>query len=171
MLKVIEAAPKTYPRNRFIHQRPFDRVNVWWQKKKIDTLLKWNKPALYALGRVGPLSCEWILLKNSKRLAIDEFNFASTYVRGYRNFLQREYGANWQETINDFASIPTTSKDNYIKSVGHPGEIYVGGEIPRGSKRDTSTGTSGKPTSWHRGPLELEQTYKQISLVSHINCS
>lgn len=59
--------------------------------------------------------------------------------------------------ITNFADLPTTSKNNYIKGFIDPlmhSQLYLDGVIPDKVKRDTSTGTSGPSTAWYRGPQE-----------------
>jgi phenylacetate-coenzyme A ligase PaaK-like adenylate-forming protein len=67
--------------------------------------------------------------------------------------------------VNQFNNISETSKDNYIKAnVENELALYHGEKIPTGAKKDTSTGTSGKPTSWYRGSKELESINTSFAL-------
>lgn len=100
-------------------------------------------------------------LKNySEALACDAFKQAKASVPAYRDFIS-------SHKIVSFSDIPPTSKDNYIKEYVKRekfGELslYSNCIIPPGSKKDTSTGTSGKPTSWYRGPQEIREINRSI---------
>lgn len=109
-------------------------------------------------------SSEKKLSKASKALACSSFIKATKNVKAYRDFVSSS-----KKKPKNFSTIPFTTKDNYIKEYTqkkHFGELslYKGGVIPKGSKKDTSTGTSGKPTSWYRGPKEIAQINRSIAL-------
>lgn len=60
--------------------------------------------------------------------------------------------------IVNFNELPITSKDNYIKPnlIKDPKQLYLNGQIPYNSCRNTSTGTSGVATPWYRGYQEKQ---------------
>jgi phenylacetate-coenzyme A ligase PaaK-like adenylate-forming protein len=96
---------------------------------------------------------EMSIKKASEKAAIAQYFDAKKNVPAYQQLIAQ----NGQKPAN-FAAVPMTSKDNYIKpaiaSQSHGLSLYKGGLIPAGSKNDTSTGTTGEPTQWYRGPNE-----------------
>lgn len=103
-------------------------------------------------------------LKNySESLACASFRSSFKQVKAYKDFVGKQ-------SISKFSDIPITCKENYIKRYSQKegfGEssLYVEDVIPAGSKKDTSTGTSGKPTSWYRGPEEISMNNRLISFL------
>lgn len=101
-------------------------------------------------------------LKNySESLACSSFKSTLKHVKAYKDFVR-------EQNCNKFSDIPITNKENYIKKYTQQegfGErsLYVDSVIPTGSKKDTSTGTSGKPTSWYRGPQEITMINRSIN--------
>ena len=103
---------------------------------------------------------EKTLKKSSEMAAISQYFAAKEKVPAYKQFLNKS------AEVKKFSEIPITSKDNYIKpsiaSDDHGLGVYEGSLIPTGSKNDTSTGTTGEPTQWYRGPKE-QKTVEQLS--------
>lgn len=101
------------------------------------------------------------LKRSSEMAAITQYFAAKRNVFAYREFLGKD-----KQTPKRFCEIPTTSKDNYIKpsmaSEDHGRGLYQRSLIPTGSKNDTSTGTTGEPTQWYRGPAE-QKSVEQLS--------
>ena len=96
--------------------------------------------------------------------------FYRTYARvpAYRKFLDQRGGIPKLRLTNgnlpDLTIIPETDKDNYIKPFPIA-EKSLDGKIPsRGVMIDESSGSSGKPTSWVRGPTERHITSQMIRL-------
>jgi len=104
---------------------------------------------------------EKTLKKSSEVAAISQFFEAKKKVPAYKQYLD-----NMTQRPRRFSEVPITSKDNYIKpsiaSDNHGLGLYKGNFIPTGSKNDTSTGTTGEPTQWYRGPKE-QKTVEQLS--------
>jgi phenylacetate-coenzyme A ligase PaaK-like adenylate-forming protein len=70
-----------------------------------------------------------------------------------------------------FHEIPATDKDGYIKpAIGvNEASLYLDGILTlTKTKRDTSTGTSGKSTSWYRGPCEQRAVEKMTSFAAKV---
>lgn len=107
-----------------------------------------------------------LLSKNERRLklgseslACESFREAQKGTPAYQDFAKGK--------IKHFHSIPITTKENYIKKYTQDqGELslYKNGKLPKGVKKDTSTGTSGQPTSWYRGPKEMESINSSVAL-------
>jgi phenylacetate-CoA ligase len=67
----------------------------------------------------------------------------------------------------DLTAIPATDKDNYVRR--WPVEARCrGGAIPaRGAVIDESSGTSGQPSNWVRGPAERAEVRQALQLAVH----
>jgi phenylacetate-CoA ligase len=66
-----------------------------------------------------------------------------------------------------FEQIPITDKSSYIKPYNDSKDTHltlINGKLPHHGQCNTSTGTTGKPTMWIRGPEEQEMTKKLIHL-------
>ncbi|MDF2549457.1 MAG: Uncharacterized protein K0S07_524 [Chlamydiales bacterium] len=93
---------------------------------------------------------EKTLKKASESMAISNYRQAKKTVPAYAQHVS-------DASIQRFSDVPITSKDNYITpAIRSQRELalYQHSRIPTGSKNDTSTGTTGKPTQWFRGPKE-----------------
>ena len=67
----------------------------------------------------------------------------------------------------DLTTIPVTDKDNYVRRYSVE-ERCVGGAIPpRGVVVDESSGTSGAPNNWVRGPEERTDVKQAMQLALH----
>jgi phenylacetate-coenzyme A ligase PaaK-like adenylate-forming protein len=106
---------------------------------------------------------EKTLKKSSEMAAISQYFSAKKKVPAYQQFLDDKKE---KEKPSRFCDISIISKDNYIKpslnSNDHGLGLYKEKLIPIGSKNDTSTGTTGEPTQWYRGPEE-QKTVEQLS--------
>lgn len=72
--------------------------------------------------------------------------------------------------IPDLSSIPPMDKANFIKVYSMASRCY-GGKLPvRGAVIDQSSGSTGKPTSWVRGPDERKAVARvmQLALREHV---
>lgn len=95
---------------------------------------------------------EKLLFAASKQRANAAFFNAYDSVPAYRKHIGKTIPAT-------FSAIPETNKENYIKPYVESKQIHltlVNGQLPREGQIDTSTGTSGKPTPWIRGPQEIK---------------
>jgi phenylacetate-CoA ligase len=67
----------------------------------------------------------------------------------------------------DLTSIPVTDKDNYVRRWSVEARCR-GGRIPSsGVVIDESSGTSGKPNNWVRGPDELAEVRQALQVALH----
>ena len=97
------------------------------------------------------------------------FEKARRRVPAYRAFL-RERGdprvrARWFRP--DFSAVPITDKDSYVRRYAVE-QRCVGGRIPRaGVVVDESSGTSGAPNNWVRGPVERREVKQALQVAFH----
>lgn len=82
---------------------------------------------------------------------------ARRHVPAYRHFVQTQTGGRfprWNGLSTDISRLPVMDKQSYIKQYSIEDRSY-GGRLPRrGVIVDESSGSSGTPTSWVRGPYE-----------------
>jgi len=80
----------------------------------------------------------------------------------------REFAAGAPRAFaTDFAALPETDKQSYVKAFPLEAQC-VGGEIPRtGVVVDESSGTTGKPNNWVRGPGERRAVKKMLNVALH----
>lgn len=96
------------------------------------------------------------------------FDRAVEQVPAYGELVREHGGAvtvrRWRP---DFSGVPVTTKENYVRR--YPVEARcVGGRLPeRGVVIDESSGTSGEPSNWVRGPEERQDTRKLLHLGVH----
>lgn len=116
----------------------------------------------YLLSRVKLSQNENLYQKLSEELAILEAKRAYSSVPAYKKFVDQRI--DWQK-VKKFSDLPETNKDDYIKPSWSNDKLalYVDREIPAGATWDTSTGTSGKATSWYRGPAEISHASRLLS--------
>lgn len=86
------------------------------------------------------------------------FHVAARRVPAYQTFLKKHHGPieldATKPIMEAFKSIPPMDKDSYIKKWSIP-ERSLDGTLPtHGVVVDESSGSSGTPTSWVRGPYE-----------------
>ncbi|MEO7241260.1 MAG: hypothetical protein ABIW16_07665 [Sphingomicrobium sp.] len=98
------------------------------------------------------------------------FYLAHARVPAYRDFIAQRGGVphlhlNWA-LFPDLSAIPEMDKDSYVKAYPIHQRIK-GGKLPRaGVSVDESSGSSGQPTSWVRGPVE-RQIVSQMMRLSY----
>ncbi|MFT4232906.1 MAG: CoF synthetase [Leucobacter sp.] len=100
------------------------------------------------------------------------FEQTARRVPAYREFLAERGFPRRLDVSNGleaaFDAVPETDKDSYIKRWSIP-ERCLDGRIPRrGVIVDESSGSSGTPTSWIRGPRERQAT-RQILQLGYTN--
>jgi len=67
----------------------------------------------------------------------------------------------------DFTAVPEMDKESYVKAFPLEAQC-VGGEIPNtGVVVDESSGTTGKPNNWVRGPDERRAVKKMLNVALH----
>ena len=100
----------------------------------------------------------WMAYENARRT-----------VPAYREFL-REHGdppVRARGLNPDLTAIPVTDKDNYVRRFSVEDRCR-GGAIPRaGVVIDESSGTSGRPNNWVRGPAELAEVKQALQVAIH----
>lgn len=87
----------------------------------------------------------------------------------YRDFMAKHPGA--RVRLNgwtpDLTGIPAMDKPNYIQAYSIS-ERCVGGKLPmRGAVIDESSGTSGTPNNWVRGPEERQHVARMLQIAMH----
>ncbi|HWN27486.1 MAG TPA: hypothetical protein VNP37_11030 [Actinomycetospora sp.] len=119
---------------------------LWWFLELVVDLLG-RSPRTHALLLAPGFERLrwWLGRRRAQRTAVR----AARRVPAYGAFLA-ERGA----SARTFAALPETDKSSYIARWSIP-ERCVGGRLPRrGVVVDESSGSSGTPTSWVRGPVE-----------------
>ncbi len=106
------------------------------------------------LARFSVLSTEKSIENASIERATAIFWSSLDSVPAYKDHI-----ANSKAFPQIFAEIPLTDKESYIKLAANKNlisDLMVGGRLPFNGQCDTSTGTTGKPSMWIRGPKERE---------------
>lgn len=101
--------------------------------------------------------------------AVRTFRRASKTVPAYKHFLSQQ---SYEGPVVGFRSaslgdIPEMDKTSYIKAYPLPDKLYYGRLPERGVMFDESSGSSGKPTSWVRGPRERRITQRVMQVSFH----
>lgn len=108
--------------------------------------------------------------RTGEMLAKYRFKEALEGVPAYTNFVADNAPAGFPSTPGArFVDVPITAKANYIKP--HESSewfLHFNGELPEQNKVDTSTGTTGKPSSWTRGLEELKTVKRSLRVASEI---
>jgi phenylacetate-CoA ligase len=96
------------------------------------------------------------------------FERAREQVPAYASFVAEHGGEVRVHGLTpDFSDVPETTKENYVKR-WRIEERCVGGRLPeRGAVIDESSGTSGEPSNWVRGPEERRDGRKLLHLGVH----
>lgn len=103
------------------------------------------------LARIGQLKAWEVYLK------------ASRDCPAYRQFL-KEQSAPVAKRAEDLSMLPATDKENYVKKYSIEDRCH-GGRIPsKGVVIDESSGSSGTPNNWVRGPAERNSVKTLIQL-------
>lgn len=94
------------------------------------------------------------------------FERARAHVPAYRAFLAEQGGG--EVTVHgltpDFSRVPEATKENYVNRFSVE-ERCTEGRLPeRGAVIDESSGTSGEPSNWVRGPEERRDGRKLLQL-------
>lgn len=101
------------------------------------------------------------------------YRHAVRKVPAYKDFIssRRVKGPNVHFTHTDLGDIPEIDKATYIKPYSLPDKIWNGHMPKRGVMFDESSGSSGKPTSWIRGPRERRFTQRimQVAFQHYID--
>jgi phenylacetate-CoA ligase len=101
-------------------------------------------------------------------LAVEQ---ARTHVPAYQRLL-REHGdprVPVRGLVPDFSALPITDKDSYIRRFSTEDRCRDGRLPPRGVVIDESSGTSGRPSNWVRGPDERADVRRLLQLdIEHV---
>lgn len=96
------------------------------------------------------------------------FRRAYRRVPAYRRFVDERGGVprlRRRDGLPDLSVVPETDKSSYVRRYPHA-ERCVGGAIPgSGVVVDESSGSSGAPTSWIRGPEERATTRHMLQMA------
>lgn len=129
---------------------------LWWLLEIVIDLVA-RSPRTHAL-LLAP-GFERLRLRLGRRRAHSTFERSARLVPAYRRFLA-EHSAptrlprDSRAAAAAFAALPVMDKDNYIRRYPIL-DRCVHGRVPRrGIVVDESSGSSGVPTSWVRGPVE-----------------
>lgn len=101
--------------------------------------------------------------------ALRAFERARKNVPAYREFLA-EHGdprARLRRLDPDLTAIPVTTKENYVKRYSLEARCCSGKIPERGVVIDESSGTSGMPNNWVRGPEELAEVKQALQIALH----
>jgi phenylacetate-CoA ligase len=115
-------------------------------------------PKVYALMNTAPV--QPLLAALGRIEAYGVHIKARNTTPAYAAFLRKVHSG----PIRGFADVPTTSKENYVKVYSIEDRCY-GGRIPMsGTVIDESSGSSGTPNNWVRGPEERARATRTIQL-------
>jgi len=99
--------------------------------------------------------------------AVMTYRFARRHVAAYKQHLVgktfKEPYVGWTKT--SLAELPEMDKSSYIKPYSLMDKIIDGTLPERGVMFDESSGSSGKPTSWVRGPRERRMTRRIMQVA------
>src|SRR3990167_648327 len=141
-------------------------LRTWFTATIKASFLGW----LYqvTIKEINRLLARLIFVKNEKDLfdagedlAIHRYHDAKSVVPAYQKHVK-------DSQANNLAEVPVTDKKNYIKPQEHDAATHNNGKYPEKYKKDTSTGTTGKPTPWVRGENELEAVKQSLSLAAKL---
>ncbi len=138
------------------------RFFSWLYQKTIETLSALRKRFFFASSEKSYFNISEILAKFRFKKAVEE-------VPAYQKFISNDQQFTHKE-VKSFGDIPVTTKDNYIKANSqHDRHLHRHGMYPVGKKKiDTSTGTTGKPTSWVRSAKEVRTVKKSLKVAAQI---
>ena len=124
-----------------------------------------RRPALYRFLFADPLSdLRW---RVGTWRAWVNFERAYRRVPAYRQFIDERGGPprlQYRDGLPDLGVVPEMDKASYVRRYGHEARC-LDGRVPRnGVVVDESSGSSGTPTSWLRGPHERSATRHMLQL-------
>jgi phenylacetate-CoA ligase len=133
------------------------QVATWVRKALLAT------PRAERLLRPGFEPLLWRIGTWRLWLAVEQ---ARKHVPAYRTLLS-EHGdpqVRLRGLVPDFSAIPVTDKENYVLRFSTEERCRHGRIPPRGVVIDESSGTSGSPNNWVRGPEERADVQKLLQL-------
>ena len=120
-----------------------------------------TEPRFFAL--LGAPAFQPMLVWIGRAKAWEVYLKASRDCPAYRQFLSAQ-AAPEISRIQELSLLPATTKENYVKIYSLEDRCY-GGRIPsRGVVIDESSGSSGTPNNWVRGPIERSSVKAIIQL-------
>ena len=148
---------------------------VYFNKKSLDSFMErfkagladlfwWLTTSTWDFFRLRFLLCssEKKLQEASEARAISSFHDAYATVPAYKKFIDERCGGRLPQT---FDAIPITDKPSYIVPNSLESTLRHG-RLPEAGQVDTSTGTTGAPTKWIRGPEERAMIKKLMGYVT-----
>ncbi|MGW4475414.1 phenylacetate--CoA ligase family protein [Nonomuraea sp. NPDC004354] len=136
-----------------------------WRRARLQAY-SWLLTGAYRLGSLHP--AVWRFVARSYHPALDRLarvharvacQFAAVDVPAYRDFV-RGHGAEDARRLADF---PETTKQNYAAVYDEQSRCQEGRLHRPGVIVDESSGSSGKPYNWVRGPRELRGIYRNAA--------
>ncbi|MDX9911405.1 MAG: hypothetical protein RBS39_06210 [Phycisphaerales bacterium] len=110
-----------------------------------------NRTSVYALLGLAP--AQRLFERIAQRRAVAAFRDARRRCPAYARFLEAQ-GISGNVSRKGFITLPETTKQNYVTAYSIEDRCF-GGAIPRrGVVIDESSGSSGTPNNWVRGPQE-----------------
>ncbi|WP_211370070.1 hypothetical protein [Nonomuraea turkmeniaca] len=136
-----------------------------WRRVRLQAY-SWALTGAYRLGAMHP--AVWRLVARGYHPVLDRVaarharvacQFAAVDVPAYRDFLR----ANGAEHSRRLADFPETTKHNYAGVYDEQSRCQEGRLHRAGVIVDESSGSSGKPYNWVRGPRELKGIYRNAA--------
>jgi len=136
-----------------------------WRRVRLQAY-SWALTGAYRTGAVNP--AVWRFVARSYHPLFDRVaawharvtcRFTATDVPAYRHFLERN-GALGARRLEDF---PETTKQNYASVYDEESRCQEGKLYRAGTIVDESSGSTGKPYNWLRGPRELKAIYRSAA--------
>jgi phenylacetate-CoA ligase len=123
---------------------------------QLRRFINWSPP-LYALMNTGAVQPLLTYLGRIKARGV--YEKARRHAPAYRAFLA-EQGVR----VRVLEDVPVTDKANYVKAYSVEERCYGGRIPPFGSVIDESSGSSGVPNNWVRGPEERARATRELQL-------
>ncbi|HLY01859.1 MAG TPA: hypothetical protein VKR56_05105 [Candidatus Cybelea sp.] len=113
---------------------------------------------IFGLMNLGPVQPALVSLGRLKARGV--YEKARRRSPAYRAFLAEQ-----RADVRVFEDVPVTSKENYVKHYSVEERCYDGRIPPIGSVIDESSGSSGVPNNWVRGPEERARATRDLQLT------
>jgi phenylacetate-CoA ligase len=127
-----------------------------------------TEPRMFAL--LGSPVCQPMLARIGRMKALQVYLRASRDCPAYRQFLVEQQARPIKRSCQ-LSLLPVTTKENYVKKYDIESRCF-GGRIPsKGVVIDESSGSTGAPNNWVRGPEERDsvKTIMQLSYALMFN--
>jgi phenylacetate-CoA ligase len=137
---------------------------MWLQEIVVDVASRWPATHRFLLAPGG----EELRWKLGRWRAYQTFERTARLVPAYRSFLGEHGCPATLPTAGDrwaaFTAIPIMDKGSYISRYSIADRCLYGRIPRRGVVVDESSGSSGRPTSWVRGPVERRASRQLLQL-------